>query len=371
MQHASSDIVSHIGTFMSVEDRRKCLETSSIFQNINSTYDGHCLKFNDGNVNERLQRLPTTLRYLYKIKPNIKEIACKFENITTCHLPTDEHGNILEHVIDDPNIVVEILALRSSESVIYDILRWFGPSVKIEITSKRMHGNEKYLQEPNLTILRTMTNGTNDIHLLMQKISHVPELHLVCSNTPAITFEYVDITRNNALYIFLYDIDVRMHDFYKVTFLHFKKQFINGYNKLYQSIRESKDQERRHPFRVEYVCIDNGICQDMIPCLKLLPVSCTFLILPHASSILWDIAQLLSFHKDIKINYICHNREEYLRVLLLQKSHHAYNLPMYKFSEYKPDDTNVYTLHDVYNAMSDLDKKEWYGVYVLAQCNVS
>ena len=365
MQYLSNDIVSHIGSFLSLEDRRRCLETSQNFQLVTSQFVYHKLKFNNGNVNERLKRLSNTIKYLHKIKPKVKEIDCIFDNISVCDPPVkDETGNISSGIIDDQNVMVHIDALSSAkEEVVSSILSWFGPNVKINIITKLAKGNETYLQMPSLNGLKTFITGS-DTHKVMQKISHIPELSLQCANCPAITFEHIDVVINKRLYVYTYDTDIRIHNFYKITVLHFGKTFINGYDKLHQSILESKQQEHLQPFRLELVGIDDGICQDMLQCLKLLPPTCMYIIVPLASSVMWDIAQL----KGRTIRYSCPTRVEYLRAMLLKISHRECDFPIH-FGGYTPtSDDSFPTVHEIYNAMSEADQKEWYGVYVLGQC---
>jgi len=298
-------------------------------------------------------------------------MLCTFENVISCDPPRDEHGNISKNIIDDPNVTVTIHESVSEEALLA-ILLWFGPTVKIDMTRRTIHGDELYLKQPVLDHLKTFVNAGINAHQLMGSIAHIPKLSLMCTNCPAISFEHVDVTKNESLYVFVYDIDIRIHDFYKVTTLDFRKQFINSYDKLHASILESKEQARRYPFRLTTVCINEGICQEMLECLKLLPETCRYSITPHAASVLWDIAQLMQLFKEQPVKYYyCFTRAEYLRALLLQKSHPQCNLPISSACHYKPSEADVFrTVHDIHNAMSDADKKEWYGVYMLAaQCS--
>lgn len=198
MDTLSHDIISYIGKFLPANDRKACLETSSIFKDVNMHHQkNHRLTFRRGNVLSKLLRMHQTLCYIKRIKQSLKRFVFEFDNITWLNVITkssyesimnnDEYASRIANILIDSLGVKEVLLKINccNDECIQYVTSLFKKCIpcngyvilQIDVTKYDVNGDEPWLSCPYMHNI--MISVTSNSKHLVEKLTHIPKIGML------------------------------------------------------------------------------------------------------------------------------------------------------------------------------------------------
>lgn len=338
MQTIPKELVAHIGTFLlSHKDRVHCLETAHMFKTITQNHQSHLLTFKDSDIrfNERIARIPQTLRYIHRIKPHLRRlvlvfvqdhhhtneyhtsefydtqscIQTSFDNLATC-----EH---LKGAFKDVTVKIEIKYWQSSLiSVILDgfmkTREHIGWTVQPDVTHMTANGDEPWMKHVHTLTTRVWNYDMQP--KVLEKCAHIPSLCLYCETyTSPIDLSHIDTSTNKNLLLALSGYDVEYIHISKVTLIQIFKE-----SRIYTSFAQHMKQSIQDTgiFRVEEIiieCFANIYQRSWKLFLDSIPQTVLWRVQVTTPFALWYIDEMLNAGiPSQKIQFQCNSRETWI-----------------------------------------------------------
>lgn len=348
------ELISHIGSFLSITDRKTCLQTSSIFSSICFVYTYHEIVLNGLTIYNKMPHLIRTLKYIKRIKPLIELVVIKFEGLTDYN--SHEDLSVIFEVFPVANIEIHIS--MCSMSSCDAILASLPTDAKVVFTTRAFY------VPPNRNCFIKYNCWVNDdnVHILRQpNIAQCATLRVVpyCKNQ-VVDFSLVDVNKNKELEVVIAADHNRFIDLWKVT----------SYNEvtrgIYASFLKSLlidpkfDKTRLQKIGIMYNY--SIIRDDIFDVVRALPKTVYYYLSPVNP----DIFAFIDTMKQCgacNFRYLCDFEEIQLSSLMCQRFQ-EYNFPIISSMGLIIDDNIQHmTVHEIYQRMHRQLKQNWHIVY--------
>lgn len=195
--HLSPDLISHIGTFLSLDDQRKCLETAKCFTSISyGVTNNFRLLIHEANQ-DKLEQLDKIYAYIHKTFPRMSHFILAFTNISKL---TFQNIPSVETI---PRLILEIYSCDTS--IQQKILEFFPNDIETRIQNyDNIVTDIEYLKNrTNLTHFGARFSDTNMWMLKDPLIAQCKKLDIYTrmGNTfeKPIDLSDIDTTKNTSL----------------------------------------------------------------------------------------------------------------------------------------------------------------------------
>lgn len=362
MHRLPREMFAHIGAFMSVHDRRTCLETSKTFCNVSDTYTYHILDMTNDNIIDRLHRLPLTLEYILQVKPKLEKYELRLNNISirttasTLALPRTHIPMCIS--LNDCNF----LAVKSLLDAAYD--KDHG-NTDINITLKQLdiYGIYEWYDSASHIRPSSLYTYLNDIMVgPKHAISHPMVVHaqelifdaFVLSMPLDLT--EIDINVNKKLAVCMHN-DVPIVDAYKVT--HLMISVLDCVQRIVSSFTSE-----RHQLRLEAIFVyTEVVMMSLLGLAKFVPKTTQFKILVRSPRAIGFIHALKQIGIQ-EISYIGHDRISYLVALFCTRVFRDMYIGIHDTRDVLDADikSNM-SVDDIYNLLPPVEQQTWFAMY--------
>lgn len=183
METLPAEIISTIGKFLCIKDRKACLEASKIFQHVTVNFKHHELKFTPGDVDAKLRRLPHLLRYVRKTKPSLNSFTFQFHDVNLfgafLYPPPGLKEDIASILAAQGVKEVELIFKNCDDNFVTHAMNLFSKchAVKAEVLNLNLQGDETWLYDAPVKTVITSTHAHSSRDL-MGKMTHIPNVVL-------------------------------------------------------------------------------------------------------------------------------------------------------------------------------------------------
>lgn len=347
------ELVSYIGTFLPLQDRRRCIDAHPLLSTICYTYKYHELVLSDINYRQKLPHLIQTLKYILKIKPVLDLIVIKFKGIEEYEPLVD-----LSHIFDILPIDKVEIHLNMCSHTTYNVILDSLPA-----DAKIVMKNCTYYVPPLESNFIKYDGFVNDdnVHILRQRnIAQCRTLRIVphCKNQ-TVDLSQIDVDKNKELEITV-TCNLTVTDIWKVTAYNELTHTIAA-NTLYQLLADPNFHKAR--LMIIAIVYNHSIVRnDLFTVITALPKTVSYYLSPTSPEIFAFIDKLKAIGV-VDIRYICDYDEVLLSALMCRKFP-EYNYPlMFSMGMVADDNTLNMPLDNIYDRMFPGLKQRWHIVY--------
>ena len=374
LQYLPPELISYIGTFLSLNEQRVCIETSKCFTSIAHTSPTEELRLvlHDANY-DKLEYLDKIYAYVHKVLPCVSQFIIDFNNITNITFQR------IPYVPD--KLVLEI---HSCDTPIQKkILELFPDDIEIRIQNyEKIVTNIEYLRKKtNITEFSTGISDTNMWILKDPLITRCKNLDIYTNmgNTfiMPVDFSDIDITRNKNLTLHFRQSNMTSLfvsypacvDAYKITRIvdwNTNSSLLNFFNTPFTRFIESvtSDEEFHKKTRIKEIHFsyrNKYNYMDLTKFVNAFPKNIVYSITPSTSECFSIIEEL--YQNGIQnVNILYYSRYLYLNAIVCKdiaskimkdRCIELHNL------NYTKNNDDITTSKEAFDAMYSEDKRYW------------